>query len=387
MLRVLTLATLFPDASRPVFGGFVERQTLGLAARAGVEVEVVAPIGVAPWPLSRHPRYRRFDAVPEREQWRGLTVHRPRFPLIPRAGGSTPALMARRLIPMLRALRERFAFDVIDAEFFYPDAPAAMRIGAALDVPFSAKARGGDIHIWGARGRSRRKILAAGRAAGGMLAVSEALRRDMIALGLPGDRIAIHHTGIDRAAFHPGDQARAKAALGVKGSLIVSIGTLMARKGQGLLIDALVRLPEATLILVGEGPDRAALERRASAAGVAERVRMFGSRPHAELPGLLQAADVMALPSVSEGLANAWIEALACGTPIVIADAGGAKEVVERPEAGRIVEREAGAIAAAIGETIAKGYAREAVAATVDRFSWARNTEELEAHLRKVAGE
>ena len=67
MLRVLTLATLFPDASRPNFGVFVERQTLGLAARPGVDLRVVAPIGVPPWPLARLGHHRAFAAVPEAE--------------------------------------------------------------------------------------------------------------------------------------------------------------------------------------------------------------------------------------------------------------------------------------------------------------------------------
>jgi hypothetical protein len=57
MLRVLTLSTLFPNDAQPTFGVFVERQTLGLAARSDVELEVVSAIGLPPWPLSRHPHY------------------------------------------------------------------------------------------------------------------------------------------------------------------------------------------------------------------------------------------------------------------------------------------------------------------------------------------
>ena len=57
MLRVLTLSSLFPDASRPNFGVFVERQTLGLAAHPGVELKLVAPLGLPPWPISRRGHY------------------------------------------------------------------------------------------------------------------------------------------------------------------------------------------------------------------------------------------------------------------------------------------------------------------------------------------
>lgn len=74
VLRVLTLSTLFPDMTRPNFGVFVERQTRELASREGVEVTVVAPIGMAPWPLSRHAHYAALRSLPEQEKWRDLTV-------------------------------------------------------------------------------------------------------------------------------------------------------------------------------------------------------------------------------------------------------------------------------------------------------------------------
>jgi hypothetical protein len=66
MLRVLTLSTLFPDAGRPTFGVFVERQTLGLAALDDVAVRVVAPVGLPPWPARRLGRYRALGALPHR---------------------------------------------------------------------------------------------------------------------------------------------------------------------------------------------------------------------------------------------------------------------------------------------------------------------------------
>src|SRR5947209_15318946 len=108
MLRVLTLSTLFPDASRPHFGIFVERQTLALAAREEVAVEVVAPVGLPPWPLSLHPHYRPRAALPQTETWKGLTVHRPRFPVLPLGGTSWAAKrLAEALLPIVREIRSR----------------------------------------------------------------------------------------------------------------------------------------------------------------------------------------------------------------------------------------------------------------------------------------
>jgi glycosyltransferase involved in cell wall biosynthesis len=384
MLRVLTLSTLFPNAARPTLGVFVERQTLGLAALADVEVQVVSPIGLPPWPLSRHPHYRVSADLAEREQWKGLTVHRPRFSVLPRLGERwTARLMARALLPLLRELRRDFPFDVIDAEFFWPDGPAAMILSRALGVPYSVKARGADIQYWGGRPGIAEQVREAGQGASGLLAVSAALRQVMIGLGMP-DHIRVHYTGVELDRFRPIDRAAAKARLGVAGPLLVSAGALIPRKGQAITIEALRHIPDASLILVGEGPDRASLERRARDAGLGERVRLLGNRPHADLPDLLGAADAMILPSSSEGLANVWVEALACGTPIVISDIGGAREVLTDEGAGRIVGREPEAIAAAVRDLLANPPDPLVVRKTAERFTWDRNATELREHLLRL---
>lgn len=383
MLRVLTISTLFPDRTRPGFGAFVARQTLGLAARPGVEVKVVAPVAMPPvaW-ARRHPAYRELGALPPRETWEGLDVHRPHFPTVPLIGGRiNPASIWWTLVPLLDAIREDFAFDVIDAEFFYPDGPAAVRLGRRYGVPVSIKARGSDIHLWGKKPSCRRKIVAAGQAAAGLLAVSGALRDDMIAMGLPGDRIRVHHTGLDQAMFHPRDRAAAKAALGIAGPLVVTAGNLIALKGQALLVEAMKALPGVTLLIAGRGPDHDMLISRIAAAELQDRVRLLGPLPHADLPGLFAAADVMALPSAAEGLANVWVEALACGTPIVITDVGGAREVVDRPAAGRLVERTPEAIAEGIRAVLASPSSQEEVAQAAKPFTWERNSEALHEHL------
>lgn len=387
MLRVLTLSTLYPDRSRPGFGAFVERQTTRLAAHPGVEVKVAAAFAVPALGLGRfHPLYRDLLRLPRREQWNGLDVLRVPFPTLPKLGGRiNPWSLTNRLVPVLDRLRAEFPFDVIDAEFFYPDGPAAVALGRRYGVPVSIKARGSDIHLWGSIPACRPKIVAAGRGAAGMLAVSAALRDDMIALGLPGEGIRVHHTGVDQAMFHPRDRTPAKAAFGVDGPLVVSVGNLIPLKGHALLIEAMAALPGVSLLIAGRGPEQPALAARIAAAGLADRVRLLGALPHDQLPGLFAAGDVMALPSSSEGLANVWVEALACGTPIVITDVGGARELVDRPAAGRLVERTPEGIAEAIRSVLADPKPQAEVAETAKRFTWERNTEALYGHLKGLA--
>ncbi|HEY1607155.1 MAG TPA: glycosyltransferase [Allosphingosinicella sp.] len=390
ILRVLTLATLYPDSVRPNLGLLIERQTLELAKRPGVEVRVVAPVlqpllaRLAP---RRHPLAPALRNLPEREQWKGLDTWRPKAFRIARLRRTIPALLARQLLPLLRRLRADFPFEIIDAEIFWPDGVAAMHLASALAIPFSIKARGGgDIPLAPPAAWMRRQLVRAGDKAGGMLAVSGDLRAAMIALGLPGERIAVHLTGVDPSLFHPGDRAAAKAALGLSGPVLLVVGTLGPRKGQSLAIRALRELPEATLILAGSGPSWRDLAAEAARLGVANRVRLLGSRPQAELPGLYRAADVTLLPSRSEGLANSLVESLACGTPVVTTSVFGAGDIVDRPEAGRIVARDPAAFAAAVRELLAAPPPPDSTAAAiVAKFSWASNAAQLEAHLRSLA--
>jgi teichuronic acid biosynthesis glycosyltransferase TuaC len=387
---VATLSTLFPNTSQPAVGVFVENQTLRLAASGNVELRVLNPVSVPPFPLNRHPRFRGLRELPFEEDWKGIRVAHPRLRSLPGLSGRlNPALLVRCALPVLRRWRSSgFNFDVIDAEFFYPDGPAAARLAAIFDAPFSIKARGSDIHYWGAMPECRRQILRAAARANGLLAVSESLRQDMIAMGMQPDKIRVHYTGVDLDHFRPMDRQTGKAALGVSTKLVVSLGALIPRKGHDIVIEAVANLPDVTLLIVGEGPERSRLTKLTRSLGLTERVRLPGGVPHAELPAILAAADVMALASASEGLANAWVEAMACGTPVVTPDIDGAREAVAHPSAGLLVpERTAAAFSGAIRALLDNPPSQEAVRANAGRFAWRHNTLTLREHLGSLKRE
>jgi glycosyltransferase involved in cell wall biosynthesis len=228
-------------------------------------------------------------------------------------------------------------------------------------------------------------MLAAARQASALLAVSEALKHDMTALGMPEDRIAVHYTGVDHQRFSPTHRESARdrvaeepsLAIPRDGTLLVSTGALIERKGQRYAIEALTGLADARLALAGSGADESELRNLAASLGLSERVHFLGSVGHDLMPVLLSAASAMVLPSASEGLANAWVEALACGTPLVIPDVGGAREVMKDDSAGRIAGRDAGEIAAAVRDLLADSPDRAAVATNAATFSWEANAERL----------
>lgn len=388
-LRVLSLSTLYPNDHTPNFGVFVERQMQAVAARGDVQLTLLNPIGLPPFPLSLHPRYRALRGVAMVEQRGGVPVLRPRFTLLPGIGGRFNAgAIARAVLPLASQLHADAPFDLVDAQFFYPDGPAAVRIGRSLNLPTSIKARGADIHHWGHAPGTARQVLEAGLAATGLLAVAGGIADDMAALGIPRDKITIHRTGLDRSVFRPLDKAEARARLNLPthAPLLATVGALIPRKGQAFAIDALAQVPDAHLLLAGAGADEAALSARAAALGLAERVHFLGAVPHSELPWVLSAADAFVLPTASEGLANAWVEALACGTPVVTTPIPGAQELLTDPAWGRMTQRDGTAIAAAVRDLLAAPPARTDVLRGAAPFSWEANAAALVEHWRGLAG-
>jgi teichuronic acid biosynthesis glycosyltransferase TuaC len=381
-MRILSISTLFPNPARPAFGNFVRNQMLAAAAIDEVELTMVSPVGLPPWPLSLREPYRSLAKLPPVSDFSGLPVHYPPFRTIPKVGGDTnPDRIVEAVLPLARALHEERPFDLVDASFFFPDGPAVARIAMALGLPYTVKSRGADIHYWGRRPAALAQMVEAAQGASLMLAVSEALKADMVALGMPKQRIVVHYTGLDREAFKPVERKAAHAlisaipSLGVwsEGPLIVTPGALIVRKGQALVIEALKELPGCHLALAGTGDYEGALRSLVASLGLKDRVQFLGHVNHDLLPQLFSAADAVVLPSESEGLANVWVEALACGTPIVVPDVGGARELLTSPAAGRLAAREPRAIAAAVRDILADPPQQQDVAETVAGFSWDRN--------------
>ncbi len=392
MKHVLSLSTLFPNPVNPRFGTFVARSLEALAKRGDWHVSVVNPLGIPPVALGR---YRALADLPAAAQEGGIDVYRPRFTLIPKVGARRNAgAIVKAALPLMQEIHSEHPIDVLDAQFFFPEGQAAAQIASEMDLPLSIKARGSDISYWAGIEFAREQILQAAERADGILAVSEALKNDMVALGMPADKIRVHYTGLDRDRFRPLDHTQLRSQLSKELGfdlphsvpMLVCTGAFITRKGQGIAIEALKDIQGARLVLVGKGEDEAKLRQKARDAGVAERVHFTGSVDHDLLPLILSAADVMVLPTENEGLANAWVEALACGTPVVTSDVGGARELIVNDIAGRLVERTPQAVAAGVNAVLNNPPSASEVAALVERFNWDTNGAELAEHYSALAG-
>lgn len=382
----MIVSSRFPDAVRPQLGSFVEQLVLAVAARGNIEIEVVAPVGVQPFPLSLRPPTRRLAAIPAEEIWKGVKVYRPRYLIPPRAGWLTPFFMARALRPLLPQIHERFPYELLSAQFFWPEGPALGRCNCDPRVPLSTKARGPDVEpeAWK---RSRRLILSAARSADAFLAVSEPVRQRMIGLGIAPSRIAVHLTGLDHALFKLRDKAAAKRSLRIDCPLILWVGNLIGRKSPLLALETLARIPEAIMIMAGTGPEIGNVRRRVEELQLQERVRLVGRVSPEQMAQLYAAADVTLHTASWEGLSNVWVESLACGTPIVVAELEAAKPLVAAPGAGRVVDRDPARLAQTVREMFRLPPNPQLVADASASFSWDRSAAEFEDHLRALACE
>lgn len=142
-----------------------------------------------------------------------------------------------------------------------------------------------------------------------------------------------------RAAAPPRSVARARLGIPAAAFVVLGLGRLVPVKGFDVLVAALPTLaaavPSARLVLVGEGPERGALEAQATALGVRARLSVLGATP--DVAACLAAADVLAAPSRNEGMGRVLVEAMALGLPVVGAEVGGIPAVVADGETGRLV--------------------------------------------------
>jgi teichuronic acid biosynthesis glycosyltransferase TuaC len=388
-LRLLTFSTLFPNAERPNHGVFVENRLRHLVASGAATSTVVAPVPWFPTTAPWFGDWARHALAPRAEQRNGLTVLHPRYPVLPRIGMTlAPWLLFRALLPVLRALHAREAFDAIDAHYLYPDGVAAVWLGQRLGLPVVVTSRGTDVTLIPNHALPRRLIRGAIRDAAALVTVSAALKQALVALGAPPDKVTVLRNGVDTVLFRPpADRAAARRVLGLDGPTLISVGLLIERKGHHHTIAAMRQIPGFALLIVGEGPEQARLAGLIERYGLADRVRLLGPRPHAELPSLYGAADALVLASSREGWANVLLEAMACGTPVVASNILGNAEVVRSPAAGLITEgNTTEAIVAAVRRLFADLPDRAATRAYAEQFGWDDTTVGQLTLFRRLIG-
>ena len=369
-MRVLVFSSLFPNEAQPGKGLFVQARLRQLLAYSDISATVVAPVPWFPFRSDRFGKYGEFARVPSEETQYGIQVLHPRYPVIPKIGMSiAPRLMARALLPTIRRLHTTKPFDLIDAHYVYPDGVAATLIARELALPNTITARGTDIAVLPRYRSPRKQILRAIRECGAVIAVSESLKREIAALGADQSKITVLRNGVDLDFFRPREvTASTKSSSSFQ---LLSVGSLIEVKRHYLAIETLALLPECRLKIAGSGPLLTELRALARDLGVEDRLELVGQQSQQQLVELYNEAQCSLLMSSREGMANVILESLACGTPVVATDVGGAGEVLSENVSGRLVNSSSPAdVAHAVRSVIESRTTADAVRSFAERYSW-----------------
>jgi glycosyltransferase involved in cell wall biosynthesis len=392
-MRVAVVTKIFPSSLEPLSAPF-NRQQLAELARS-CDVDVLAAIPHLPFAsaLSLPTRAARLSKLPERETIHGLAVTYVRQLYVPRVGlpVAVPLYLAS-LLPHRERLR---AADVVLATWAYPDGCAAVLAARALGKPCVVKVHGSDVNVVLRRRGPSRIAARVLPEADALVAVSQPLARELVRLGCAPERVHVVKNGVDEATFFPRDRARTRRALGVepRARVVLFVGRLEPRKGLRELLAAFdgvrARLPEAKLVLIGDGV------MRAESAAWALRsppgaVTVLGPLPQTKVAEWMGACDVLSLPSWAEGMPNVVWEALASGRPVVASSVGGVPDVLGDGRAGILVPpRDARALAEALFAALRQSW-DDGVVRECGPPSWQSSAEELlavlvGAHARRVA--
>lgn len=367
MLKIAVVTPILPVPYDQTRGRFIHETVRSLSKLAQVRVYFES----LQYPRLPGMQSRSFiyGEVGENYQLEGCDVEAFTYPALPvLSRGFNGHLASWKLTPRVR----RFAPDVMLGYWVYPDGYAALRTARKLGIPCVLGALGSDIHL--RSGVNVRRTHEAIAGADAMITVSEAMRQYSIrTYHAQPETVHTIVNGFNTAIFRPMDQAALRAKLGIAADerLMVYVGRFVEAKGLRELVTAFQALaaldPKASLALVGDGNMKAELEALISAAGLSQRVHLPGGMPPEQVAEWINAADLLTLPSWSEGYPNVVVEAVACGRPVVATDVGGMREILDDSNGLIVPPRDPKALTTALAACLVRPWDQATIAARIRR--------------------
>ena len=299
------------------------------------------------------------------------------------------------MVAAVEAEHARRPFDVIHAQYGYPNGLAALEASRRTGAPNLVSIQGGDGHWIGPCCSTHRAAMGAVLGHSGAVLIGSASFAGEVSghHGTPLDRFTIVPGATDVSRFRPLDESHL-------GSLrhpptLLYHGRVDARKGLIELVDAFAMLAEGhrslRLIISGIGPDVAAVGERVEMLGLGDRVELAGYASYDQAPGIYQRGDIFVSPTYSEGFSNTILEAMASGLPVVSTRSVGVVDCLVDGVNGLLVEpRDVDALAASIDrllvdEALRKDLATRALADVRALYSWPAVARTIEAVYEEVA--
>jgi len=284
---------------------------------------------------------RRGDGLPENEERNGFQIVRPLT-----TGSGKIRTITFMFFAMMTLFRMRNQYQILHAHLAFGPAFIGVLIGRLLGKKVIVKLGGsnaiGDIQVSMSTWRGRLRLWAIRRWAHKVIALTDVMRDEALQAGVPAERVRIMNNGIDGASYLSSQKERedAKHSLNlVDKSVALFIGRLDPVKSLSTTIDAIHiakdKHPSIHFVIVGDGPEREKLEAQVQNLDVQANISFAGNQKNVR--PYLQAADMFLLPSITEGISNALLEAMASGLPCLATPVGGNNEVLEHGKYGLMV--------------------------------------------------
>lgn len=321
-LRVLTLSPFFPSAQDPGQGGFVA-EPLAMMSSFGVSHEVIAA----------QPFYRRArQAQNPNALWE-------KYFSIPGNAGLAVAgkFLTARLMPGILRTHNQTPFDLIHAHAALPCGQAARIIASRLSVPFVVSVHGLDAFFTEQGGaifgpwceQAAKQVY---QSASAVICISQKVGERVISRA--NADVTVIYNGVDVERFFPRKEAATRLT-------VLSIGNLIKIKGHASLLRAFAGLPrdvpDCSLHIIGDGPERGRLSQLATKLGLASRVQFSSPQGREYVAESMRQCALFALPSTFEGLGCVYLEAMACAKPVIGCRGQGIEEIIEPGETGMLV--------------------------------------------------
>lgn len=388
-MKVLVVSHMYPSVFNEIAGIFVHQQVKELI-KQGCEVKVVSPIPWAPFPIKHlSAKWRAYAAIPNLAHWEGVEIYHPRYISFPKAYlfEYSGHFMHRDIKDLVNKIYDQFKFDLIQAHVALPDGFAAMLLKQIYNKPLVVTIHGQDLQQTVYTNKQCKKALSKVFAqADRIITVSEKLKNIAFKEFGFSEKITVINNGItaDKLVFKETEISE----LGTEYAghkTILSVSNLIISKGIDLNLKAIAQLvekhPKLKYVIIGDGLELSNLRTLMSDLKLNKQVEFLGRLSHELVMKHMAVADIFSLPSWNEGFGVVYVEAMACGKPVIACQGEGIEDVVTDGETGLLVKpKDVDSLVNALDFLLsnpeeAQAIGERAKRLVLENYTWEKNAE------------
>jgi len=388
-MKVLVISHMYPSTFNDISGIFVHEQVKALIDK-GIEVQVVSPIPWTPFPINcLSSKWKKYSNIPEREIREKISVWYPRYVTFPRAWffASSGQRMFLGIKDIVAKIYKEFKFDLIHAHVALPDGLAAVKLKQIYRKPVIVTIHGQDLQqTLYKNSNCKTALFYVFKQADKIVTVSSKLKRiakenfgfakKIITIG---NGVQINKLVLKRNNILRGNDFNCR--------IILSVSNLILQKGIDYNLKAFARLVDKysnlRYLIIGDGPEMKHLKELSNNLRINKRVEFLGKLPHHEVIKYMAKADIFSLPSWNEGFGVVYLEAMACGKPVIGCKGEGIEDFVENGKTGLLVKpKDVDSLAKAMDYLLsnpdeARTMGERARKLVLENYTWEKNAEKI----------